>query len=173
MPTPTPASSSANKDASASPKPKAVSPIPAGFHTVTPHLICAGASDAIEFYKQAFGAKEVSRMPTPDGKLMHAQITIGDSQVMLFDENLQWGSLGPKALKGTPVVIHLFVPDVDAVFARAVKAGGTVKLAVTDMFWGDRYGQIEDPWGHLWSIATHTRDLTPAEIAEGMKAMCG
>ena len=140
--------------------------------SITPHLVCAGASDAIEFYQNAFGAEETFRLPGADGKLMHASVKIGDSMVMLVDEMPEWGALGPKALKGTPVTIHLMVDDVDAVFAQAVASGGTVKMPVADMFWGDRYGQVIDPFGHVWSIATHVRDLTPEEIAAaGREAM--
>ena len=147
-------------------------PIPEGMHSVTPHLICADAAAAIEFYKQAFGAVEMSRMPGPNGKLMHASVRIGDSTVMLVDEMPEWGALGPKALKGSPVTIHLYVDDADAVAARAAGAGATVKLPVSEMFWGDRYGQVEDPFGHRWSIATHVRDLSPAEMQKAMQAMC-
>ncbi|MCC2105826.1 MAG: VOC family protein, partial [Hyphomicrobiales bacterium] len=147
-----------------SPAPKA-KPVPDGFRTVTPHLICAGAADAIEFYKNAFGAIEMFRLPTPDGRLMHASIMIGDSMVMLVDEMKEMGALGPKSRGGTPVGIHLQVEDADALFARAVAAGAAVKMPVMDMFWGDRYGVVVDPFGHEWSIATHIRDLTPDEIA--------
>jgi PhnB protein len=147
--------------------------IPDGMHTVTPHLICKGAADAIDFYKRAFGATELSRLPGPNGRLMHAMIRIGDSTVMLIDEMPEWGSLGPTSLKGSPVVIHLYVEDVDAVAAQAVRAGGKTTLPVSDMFWGDRYGQIEDPFGHRWSIATHVRDVTPAEMQQAMQQqMC-
>ena len=159
-----------------SPAPKA-KPVPDGFRTVTPHLICAGAADAIEFYKNAFGAIEMFRLPTPDGRLMHASIMIGDSMVMLVDEMKEMGALGPKSRGGTPVGIHLQVEDADALFARAVAAGAAVKMPVMDMFWGDRYGVVVDPFGHEWSIATHIRDLTPDEIAaaalEAMKAQKG
>ncbi|MEO7338181.1 MAG: VOC family protein [Caldimonas sp.] len=148
-----------------------VKPIPEGMHTLTPHLICARAADAIEFYKKAFGAVETSRLPGPDGRLMHAAVKIGDSTLMLVDEMPEWGALGPKALKGSPVTVHLYTADVDAVFAQAVAAGAKTTMPVADMFWGDRYGQLEDPFGHRWSIATHTRDMTPAEMAEGMKSM--
>jgi PhnB protein len=147
------------------------SPIPAGMHTVTPHLICAGAADAIEFYKKAFNATETARMPGPNGKLMHAAVRIGDSDVMLVDEMPEYGSLGPKALKGTSVVVHLYVEDADAFAARAIAAGAKTIMPVTDMFWGDRYGQIEDPFGHRWSIATHVRDVSPTEMQEAMQAM--
>jgi PhnB protein len=151
--------------------PSAVKAIPEGMHSITPHLVIAGASDAIEFYKKAFGAVELSRLPGPDGKLMHASVRIGDSVVMLTDEAPDWGSFGPLALKGSSVTIHLYVEDVDAVAAQAVAAGATVRLPVQDLFWGDRYGQFEDPFGHRWSIATHTRDLTPEQIQQGMAKM--
>ena len=146
-----------------------VKPIPDGMHTVTPHLVCAGAADAIAFYKKAFNAEEVGRLAGPQGKLMHAQIRIGDSAVMLVDEFPDWGSFGPKSLKGSPVTIHLYVEDVDAAFKRAVDAGATVKMALADMFWGDRYGVLEDPFGHHWSIATHVRDVSPDEMQQAMQ----
>ena len=145
--------------------------IPEGMHSVTPHLICAGAAEAIEFYKKAFDATEISRMPGPGGKLMHASIRIGDSVVMLVDESQEWGMLGPNALKGSPVFIHLYVEDVDAFIARAVSAGAKLTMPVADMFWGDRYGQLEDPFGHRWSVATHLRDMTPAQMTEAMQSM--
>jgi PhnB protein len=143
-------------------------PVPDGMHTVTPHLVCAGAADAIEFYKKAFNAVEGGRLPGPQGKLMHAMIRIEGSAVMLVDEMPECGALGPKSLKGTPVTIHLYVEDVDAVVARAVSAGAKVTMPVADMFWGDRYGQIEDPFGHHWSIATHTRDVSPEKMQAAM-----
>jgi uncharacterized glyoxalase superfamily protein PhnB len=146
-----------------------VRPIPEGFHTITPHLVCSGAAEALTFYKQAFGAVENSRMPGPDGKIMHAQMRIGDSLLMLADDFPDYGCVGPNALKNTPVYIHLYVEDVDAVYARAVEAGAKPIMPVSDMFWGDRYGQIEDPFGHRWSIATHKRDLTPEQIQEEME----
>ncbi|MBS0446558.1 MAG: VOC family protein [Proteobacteria bacterium] len=149
-----------------------VKPIPEGMHTITPHLICAGAADAIEFYKKAFGAVELSRLPAPNGKLMHGSVRIGDSTVMLVDEMPEHGALGPKALKGSPVTIHLYVPDVDASIAQAAAAGAKVTMPATDMFWGDRYGQVEDPFGHRWSIATHQRDLTPEQIQQGFRQAC-
>lgn len=145
-----------------------VSSIPEGMHSVTPHLVCAGAADAIDFYEKAFGATEVARLPGPDGKLMHGAVRIEGSVVMLVDENLQWGALGPKALKGSPVTIHVFVADVDAFVARAVKVGAKVIMPIDDMFWGDRYGIIEDPFGHHWSVATHMRDVKPEELSEAM-----
>jgi uncharacterized glyoxalase superfamily protein PhnB len=149
-----------------------VTPIPRGFHTVTPYLVCAGAADAIEFYKKAFGAVELVRLPTPQGKLLHASVQIGDSIVMLNDEFPEMGSLGPKSRNGSSVAIHLFVEDADAAFERAVKAGATVKMPLQDMFWGDRYGQLEDPFGHSWSIATHQRDLTHEQIQEAAANAC-
>lgn len=156
---------------STSSKPK---PIPEGMHSLTPHLVCAGAADAIEFYKKAFGAKEGGRLAGPDGRLMHAHLTIGDSSLMLVDEMPEWKCLGPKALGGSPVTIHLYVEDVDAVVAQAVAAGAQLTMPVADMFWGDRYGQVVDPFGHKWSIATHVRDMSPDEIAKGAKdANCG
>jgi PhnB protein len=148
-----------------------VKAIPDGMHTVTPHLICDGAAAAIEFYKKAFGAVENVRLPMPGGKLMHASIRIGDSTVMLVDEMPEWGSFGPKALKGASVVIHLYVEDADAVVKRAVDAGAKIKLEVQDMFWGDRYGQVEDPFGHLWSVGTHVRDVSPDEMRQAMEKM--
>ena len=148
-----------------------VKPIPDGMHSLTPHLICAGASDAIDFYKKAFNAVEQSRLPGPDGKLMHGSVKIGDSVLMLTDEFPEWGGFGPKSLKGSPVTIHLYVDDVDAVVAQAVGAGAKVTMPIEEMFWGDRYGKLEDPFGHQWSVATHTRDLTPEQIQEGMAQM--
>ena len=148
-----------------------VKAIPDGMHSVTPHLVCAGAADAIEFYKKAFGAVETSRLPGPSGKLMHASIRIGDSTLMLVDEFPDWNSFGPKSLKGTAVTIHLYVEDVDAVTARAVAAGAKVIMPVEDMFWGDRYGVLEDPFGHKWSVATHLRDVAPAEMQAAMQKM--
>jgi PhnB protein len=140
------------------------SPIPAGMHTVTPHLVCSSAADAIAFYTKAFGGKEETRLKGPDGRIWHARMRIGDSTVMLVDEMPEWGSLGPTALKGTPVTLHLYVEDADAFVDRAAAAGAEVKMAVDDAFWGDRYGVIEDPFGHRWSVATHVRDMTPEEI---------
>jgi len=148
-----------------------VRPIPEGLHTITPHIVCADANSAIDFYKKAFDAVECARFPGPDGKLMHGAIRIGDSMLMLGEEMPAWGALGPNALKGTPVVLALYVPDVDASVAKAVAAGCTVTVPVADMFWGDRYGQISDPYGHRWSLATHTRDVSPAEMEEAMKQM--
>ena len=150
----------------------AVKPIPEGMHSLTPHIVCDGAAEAIEFYKRAFGAKELMRLPGPDGRLMHAAVQIGDSRLMLVDSNPEWNCLSPKHLKGTAVVIHLSVENVDAVFAQAVAAGATVKVPVADMFWGDRYGVLEDPFGHAWSVATHVRDLSPEEIQNASLDAC-
>jgi uncharacterized glyoxalase superfamily protein PhnB len=130
---------------------------PDGMQTLSPHLVCRGAAEAIDFYKKAFGATEKGRLPGPNGKLMHAQVFICGSSVMLVDEMLEYGALSPKALKGTPVTMHLYVDDVDGFFNRAVKAGATVKMPVDDMFWGDRYGIIVDPFGHQWSVAACSR----------------
>ena len=149
-----------------------VSPIPSDMPAITPHLVCAGAAQAIDFYVRAFGAVDQGRLAGPDGKLMHAMIRIGGSPLMLVDEMPEWGALGPLALKGSPVTIHLYVEDVDATVARAVAAGARVTMPVADMFWGDRYGQLEDPFGHHWSVATHIRDLTPDEIAAAMAGAC-
>ena len=139
-----------------------------------PHLICGGAAEAIEFYKRGFGATEMIRMAGPDGKIMHACVSINGSHVMLVDENRDYGMLGPKSLGGTPVTIHLNVADVDKATAQAVEAGAKVVMPVDDMFWGDRYGIVEDPFGHRWSIATQKKVLTKAELkAAAQKAFCG
>jgi uncharacterized glyoxalase superfamily protein PhnB len=146
----------------------AVKPIPDGMHSLTPLLTCAGAADAIKFYSKAFNAVEVSRLPGPKGKLMHAMLRIGNSALMLTDEFPEWGGFGPKSLKGSPVAVHLYVENADAAVEQAVAAGAKITMPLQDMFWGDRYGQLEDPFGHRWSVATHTRDLSPAEIQEAM-----
>jgi len=144
----------------------AAKPIPEGFHALTPLLVVQGAARAIDFYKKAFGAVEVSRMPGPGGKIMHAQLTIGDSPLMLCDEFPEMETHSPVSLKGSPVTIHLYVTDVDAVFKKAVDAGAKPKMPPGDMFWGDRYGKLTDPFGHHWSVGTHREDLTPQEIAK-------
>lgn len=146
-----------------------VKAIPEGMHTITPHLVCANAAAAIDFYKKAFGAEEQGRLTGPDGKLAHAMLRIGDSSLMLADEYPNWGSVSPNTLKGSPVTIHLYVSNVDAAFERAVAAGATVKMPVADMFWGDRYGVLTDPFGHHWSMATHTRDVSPADMEKAMQ----
>lgn len=154
---------------------KSGSSVEDGFHTVVPHLTCRDAAAAMDFYKRAFGATEIMRIPLPDGKLMHGSVKIGDTMVMLVDEMPQWGALSPQSLKSSPVTLHLSVPDVDAVYKRAIDCGAKSRMEVADMFWGDRYGKVEDPFGHYWSIATHIRDMTPDEIvaaaSETMKAM--
>ena len=125
-----------------------------------------GASEAIEFYKKAFGAQELVRMPAPDGSLIHAAVKIGDSTVMLVDENPQWGSKSPQTLNGSPVGIHLYVEDADKVFDQAVKAGAKVTFPLENAFWGDRYGKLKDPFGHEWSVGTKIEDLSPEEIGK-------
>ena len=159
----------------------AVSHIPPGQHTVSPHLVIRGAGKAIDFYKQAFGAVEIMRMPGPDGvTLAHAEIKIGDSIVFLADEWPGSHVAAPAKFGGTTVSIHLYVPNADAVFAQALAAGAKVSMPMMDMFWGDRFGKVTDPFGHEWSIATHVEDVPPAEMgkraAEAMKHMgekCG
>ncbi|MEO8937421.1 MAG: VOC family protein [Burkholderiaceae bacterium] len=150
-----------------------VKAIPEGMHSLTPHLVCAGAANAIDFYTAAFGAVELSRLVMPTGKIMHAGMRIGDSVLMLVDEMPEWDALGPLALKGSSVTIHVYVEDVDAAFAKAVAAGATVVMPVADMFWGDRYGMLVDPFGHKWSMATHQHDFTPEQLIEGMQKMGG
>lgn len=142
----------------------AVNPIPPGMRSLTPHLTCAGAAEAIDFYVRAFNAVELGRLPGPDGKLMHAMVKIGDSVLMLVDENPTFGMLGPKAIKGSPVTIHLYVEDVDATFTQAIDAGAEVTMPVAEMFWGDRYGRLVDPFGHQWSLASHVRDVSPEDM---------
>ena len=149
-----------------------VQPIPPDMHSITPHLVCRGAADAIAFYVKAFGAVELGRLPSPDGRLMHAMVKIGDSPLMLVDEYPEQGCLGPQAQQGSPVTIHLYVKDVDDTVARAVKAGARITMPVADMFWGDRYGRLEDPFGHQWSVATHVRDLSPEKIGAAASKAC-
>jgi len=139
---------------------------------VIPHLVCEGAADALEFYKKAFNAVETMRMPGPNGRLMHAAMTIGESTLMLADDFPEYGGLGPKALKGSPVTLHITSPDVDAAFKQAVDAGASVRMPPADMFWGDRYCQVTDPFGHHWSIATHIKDMTPEEMQAAMQQQC-
>src|SRR5512134_3180209 len=143
--------------------------IPERMRAVTPHLVCAGAADAIEFYKKAFGAVEAARLPDPQGKIAHAMIRIGDSNVMLVDEFPEMGAVSPKALKGSPVTLHLYVENVDATVERAVKAGAKITMPVADMFWGDRYGKLVDPFGHHWSVATHIREVSMEEAQQAMQ----
>lgn len=147
-----------------------VKPIPDGYHTVTPYLIVKGAASALEFYKRAFGATELLRMPGPGGCVAHAEIRVGDSPIMLADEFPDSGYRGPQSLGGSPVGILLYVEDVDARFRQAVAAGGKVVKPVTDQFYGDRSGTLEDPFGHVWTIATHKEDLSPEEIHQRLEA---
>jgi len=150
---------------------KAVKPIPAGYHTVTPYLACGDGAAAIEFYKKAFGAKEKVRMPGPDGKVGHAEVEIGDSRIMLTGEYAAMNFLSPVSRGGTTVTIHLYVKDCDALTARAVKAGATLLRKVEDQFYGDRMGTVQDPFGHVWHLATHLEELSMAEIRKrGKKA---
>jgi PhnB protein len=152
-----------------------VKPVPEGHHSITPHLVVKGASQAIEFYKQAFGAKEVRRLLGPDGKsIIHAEVKIGDSILFLVDEIPEMNCLGPGSSGGTPVTIHLFVENVDSVFKAALAAGAKERMPVADMFWGDRYGRLVDPFGHEWSLATHQEDLSQEELSKrAQAAFCG
>jgi len=146
-----------------------VNPIPEGYRTVTPDLVVREATQAIEFYKKAFGARELMRFKMPDGKIGHAELLIGNSIVMLCDENPRGGCAAPATLNGTTAMFFLYVEDVDAAFQQVVKAGATVVMPVADLFWGDRSGQVQDPFGHRWHLATHKEDLTPAQIDERAK----
>jgi PhnB protein len=137
---------------------------PAGYHSVTPAIVVRGAADAIEFYKRAFGAEELSRMPGPDGTIVHAEIKIGDSIVMLGEESPQYGTSSPLSLKGNHGSLHIYVEDADSAFDRAVRAGARVDSPLEDAFWGDRYGKVSDPFGHQWGIATRVKNLTPEEM---------
>jgi len=148
-----------------------VKPIPDGYHTVTPYLTVRDAAKALAFYAKAFGAEEFVRMPGPGGTVMHAEVRIGDSVVMLGEENPQMGASSPQTIGGSPVSLLLYVKDVDASFARASQAGCTVETPPTDMFWGDRYGKLLDPFGHRWGLATHKEDVTPEEMKKRMAAM--
>ncbi len=143
---------------------KKAKPIPEGHHSIAPYLVTKGAEKAIEFYKKAFGAQELYRMPGPDGKILHAEVRIGDSIVMLSDDFPEMKTSSPSALGGTPVRIMLYTEDVDAVFQRAVAAGAKAEMPPQDMFWGDRYGKVVDPFGHRWDLATHKEDLTREEV---------
>ena len=155
----------------------ATQPIPEGYHTATPYLVIDGASEAIDYYKKAFGAKERMRMEAPGNRIGHAEIEIGDSLVMLADAFPQSTTKAPTELGGTTAGVFLYVEDVDAVVKKAVDAGATVTMEVADQFWGDRFGSITDPFGHSWSIATHVEDVPPEEMAEraktAMAAMAG
>jgi PhnB protein len=145
-----------------------VKPIPEGYHTLTPFLTVRNAERAIEFYKQAFGAQERGVAKGPDGKVMHAEVKIGDSVIMLSDEFPEFGSLSPQSVGGSPMGLHIYIENVDAAFDRAVKAGAQVEMPVMDQFWGDRYGKLKDPFGHKWSIATHVKDMSADEMKRSM-----
>ena len=147
-----------------------VKPIPDGYHSVTPYLIVKGAGEAIEFYKQAFGATEMFRMPMPDGKIGHAEIKIGDSPVMLADEFPEMGCQSPQSLGGSPVTLMIYVEDVDKIFHQAVAAGATIKAKLQDKFYGDRIGTVTDPYGHVWHLSTHKEDVSMEDMQERMKA---
>lgn len=154
---------------------KAARPIPNGFTTITPQLIVKGAEKAVAFYKKAFGA-DLLMMQKMEGTdlVIHAQLAIGNAIVMLNDEFPDWGCFGPAAERNSPVTIHIYVEDVDAAFQRAIDAGAEATMPLADMFWGDRYGTLKDPFGHSWSIATRIEDLTEAEVAErGKQAFAG
>jgi uncharacterized glyoxalase superfamily protein PhnB len=145
--------------------------VPAGFATLTAHLVIDGAGEAMDFYKRAFGAEEIGRAPMPDGKkLMHGLMKLGDSMLMLVDAFEEFGAKGPKSLGGSPVTLHLYTSDADAAFQRALDAGCTVAIPLADMFWGDRYGKVIDPFGHEWSIATKIKDMTPEELEQAQRA---
>lgn len=150
----------------------AAKPIPEGFHSLTPMIVCKDALGAIDFYRRAFGAVELSRLVAPNGSLLHASLRIGDSVLMLTEECAPMGARDPRGLGGSPVTIHLSVEDADAACVRATAAGVTVIMPVTEMFWGARYGVFKDPYGHSWSVATQVKDLSPAEIEAGMRQAC-
>lgn len=148
-----------------------VQPVPDGYGTVTPYLTIKGAGDAIEFYKKAFGAEETVRMPGPGDSVMHAELRIGNAMLMLTEEFPDMGSIGPRSIGGTPVTIHLYVDDCDAWWKRAVDAGCEVIMPIDDMFWGDRYGQVADPFGHRWAISSHVEDVSEEEMGKRLAAM--
>jgi uncharacterized glyoxalase superfamily protein PhnB len=149
-----------------------VNPIPADMHTITPHLVCANAVAAIEFYEKAFGAIDAGQMLAPNGKLIHGMIRLGDSAIMLAEETPQCHTLSPATLKGSSVTLHMYVQNADAAFERAVAAGATSVMPPADMFWGDRYAVVTDPFGHNWSLAHHMRDVPPEEMQAAATAMC-
>ena len=141
-----------------------VNPIPTGYHTVTPALVVRNGKQALEFYKQAFGANVLGAMYMPDGKLMHAEIQIGDSRIMLGEESPEMGAVSPQTLGGTPVALNIYTEDCDALFKRAIGAGATAKMPPADMFWGDRYGKVGDPFGHGWGILTRKENVSEADM---------
>ena len=143
--------------------------VPAGYHAVTPAIVVRNAAAAIEFYKTAFGAEEINRMEGPDGSIAHAEIRIGDSVIMLGEENEQWGTRSPQSLGGVHGSLHIYVENADASFDRALKAGATVRYPLEDAFWGDRYGKVTDPFGHEWGIATRVKELSAEEMEKAGK----
>ena len=151
--------------------PSHANPIPNGFHSLTPYLCVSDAARAIEFYDKAFGATLIMRLAEPGGRVGHAELQVGDSVIMLADEHPEYGVRSPRAFGGSPVSLHLYVEDVDAVVARAVAAGAKVVHPVADKFYGDRSGRVEDPFGHLWDIGTHKEDVSPAEVERRYAAM--
>lgn len=144
--------------------PKKVNPVPAGYSTLTPGLAVRDAAAAIDFYKKALGAKEKSRMPGPDGKIMHSEIVIGNSRIMLGEENVQMGNPSPLSLNGSPISLYVYVKNVDKSFDQAIKSGASVAMPVMDQFWGDRAGMITDPYGHKWWLASHKKDLSAKQM---------
>lgn len=150
---------------------KKVKPVPDGYHTVTPYLACADAAQAIAFYKKAFGAKELLRVPGPGGKIGHAELRIGDSRVMLADEYREMDFLGPLSRGGSAVHLHIYMPNADKIVERAVKAGARVVQPLEDKFYGDRTGSVQDPFGHVWHIATHVEDVPPRELKRRAEKM--
>jgi PhnB protein len=149
----------------------AVKAIPDGYYSLTPYLVCKGAAKAIDYYTRVFGAQEIVRMPGPGGQIMHAEVKIGNSMLMLSDENKERGALSPETIGGTPASIMFYTDDVDAVYNRAVSAGAKGEMPPADMFWGDRMGNLVDPFGHKWAIATHKEDVTPDEMQKRMAAI--
>ena len=149
---------------------KSVKAIPDGYHTITPNITVGDAAGALDFYQKAFGAEEIMRMPGPGGKIMHAEFRIGDSHVMIADEMPEMGNKGPRSLGGTPTSFYVFVNNVDAAWKRALAAGAKETMPLADMFWGDRTGRLEDPFGHAWVLAQHIKDVTPADMKSGQDA---
>lgn len=152
---------------------KEVKPVPEGFHTLTPHIVVKNADDALDFYANAFGAVTERIQRTPDGKVMHAAVRIGDSMLLLNEEFPQWGVVGPETLEGTPVTIHMYCTNVDAAWERARKAGCRIGMELQNTVWGDRYGMLLDPFGHHWAMAQRIEDLTPEQIAEASRRAVG
>lgn len=149
-----------------------VKPIPDGYHTITPHIVVRDAAKALDFYKKALGAEETFRMPGPDGKVMHAEMRVGDSAMMLGEEKPEMGARSPLAVGGTSITLSLYVEDADKLFQRAVAAGAKPILPMSDMFWGDRYGVVVDPFGHQWALMTHKEDVPPEEMSKRAATAC-